>query len=143
MKLQYDNWMKDAIADGLREVLEGNNPVYEVPERISFEGIEYTTQGILAEVQNRTEVGERILQEIYRKKEKLEEGLEGFLKNPNDAFCDVEGGKAPTRGEMYKEITREIEHKTDSGKDFLQTYFEACVGELFDLPERGEKTFNK
>ena len=57
MKLQYDDWMREVIAGGVREVMEGNSPVYEVPENILFREIEYTPQGILAEVQNRTEVG--------------------------------------------------------------------------------------
>jgi len=136
MKLQYDDWMKEVIAGGVREVMEGNSPVYEVPENILFREIEYTPQGILAEVQNRTEVGEMILQEIYTKRNKIEEGLEGFLKNPDDAFCDVQVGKAPTYRETYERITKAIENKTDSGKAVLQPYFEACVGDLFSLPER-------
>lgn len=122
--------MKEVITEALKNITVDHEPV---PAKITFEGIEYQTDTFFAEVKNRTPIGERFLQQIHDKAtEKIIQGLESFLTdNPDEPFCDVQRGKAPTRRETYLSITQKIEMRTDQGRSYLEVFFEGYIEQVF------------
>lgn len=136
MALQYNDDMKETITKVLEEAVEGGSLFYQPPEKIFFDGVEYTPRTFLAEVKKRSQVGEKVLQYIHNQ---ASVGLEEQLQKVEDPEEPLFGHINPDESETIYSVTdmvSSMHNQTGNGKEFLRAYLRLSVPELFGFVER-------
>lgn len=116
MELKYEA-CKKIITNVLEEEKE--------PTKFYFEGVGYTPQELLREVQNQSETGEKFLRQAYDAGRRELEELVTEIKNKSDADKPfLYGGQ---RVFSCNDIVKEMEEGTEFGLKFLKSHFSLAI----------------
>lgn len=161
--LAYDNSIEEIITEELedwtnhwKELRANKDPNWnywrgdyggkkEMPDTILFAGKAYSPQELFAEVKGRTEVGLRVLQQIYSNAQRLsflgsdKSSLEALEELLNAAPSEISGEPiiGDTNGRTYssKSIVESLKLRTRIGRDFIKHAFKDAIKALYSANE--------